>query len=100
MQDLQEIIKEVQIQKEYYSKKQKRLKKEIVKYPKGSIQKKVIKGHIYYYLLYRDRGKITHDYLGKKVPPDLNKQVSKRQELESELKTINDKLSILRKFKV
>ena len=76
------------------------LKKEITKYPKGSIQKKTIKGHTYYYLLYRERGKITHDYLGKEVPADLQQKITKRQALEKELKPVKDNLSILRKFKV
>ena len=100
MQDLEEIINEVRKQKAYYNKEKLRLKNEIEKYPKGSIQKKIIKGHTYYYLLYRERGKITHDYLGKKVSSDLLKQITKRQELEKELKPVRDNLSILRKFKV
>jgi len=100
MQDLGEIIKEIRKQKEYYTKERIRLKKEIAELPKGSIQKKIIKGHAYYYLLYRDRGKITHDYLGKKVPSDLQEQITKRQKLETKLKPVNDNLSILRKFKV
>lgn len=100
MQYLQEIIKEIKKQKEHYTKEKIRLRTEIAKLPKGSIQKKIIRNNVYYYLLYRDKGKITHDYLGKKVPPDLLKQITKRQQLELELKPVNDNLSILRKLKV
>ncbi len=100
MQDLKEIIKEVQKQKKYYTKEKIRLKEKISKFPKGSIQKKTVKGITYYYLLYRERGKMLQDYLGRKAPPTLLKQVSKRQYLEKELKTVNEQLKILRKFKV
>ncbi len=100
MQNLQEIIKEIRRQKEYYGKEKIRLKEEISKLPKGSIQKKIIRNNTYYYLQYRNKGKITHDYIGKKVPPELQKQITNRQNLELELKPINEKLNILRKFKV
>lgn len=34
--------------------------------PKGSLYKKKIKGHDYYYLVYRDEnGKVALDYIGK-----------------------------------
>jgi hypothetical protein len=35
------------------------------KFPKGSLIKKEIKGHIYYYLNYRERKKSIFKYLGK-----------------------------------
>lgn len=100
MQDLEEIIKEVQKQRKHYTKEKSRLKEKISTLPKGSFQKRKVKGQFYYYLLYRVRGKIVQDYLGRKIQPSLQKQVSKRQELEKELKTVNEQLKILRKFKV
>ncbi len=100
MQDLQEIIKEIRKQKDYYENQKLRLKKEIAELPKGSIQKRTIKNNIYYYLQYRNKGKVTHDYLGKEVSPELAKQINKRQRLENKLKPINEKLKILRKLKI
>lgn len=100
MQDLKEIINEVQRQKKYYTKEKARLKDEISSCLKGSIQKRMVKGLPYYYLLYRAKGKVSQDYLGRNIPPGLTKQVSKRQDLEKELKTVNERLKILRKFKV
>lgn len=100
MRDLKEIIKEIKKQKKYYNKEKSRIKNKISKLPKGSIQKKIVKGHTYYYLLYRAKGKLIQEYLGSKVSPTLKKQVSKRQDLEKELKTVNEQLKILRKFKV
>lgn len=100
MQDLQEIIKEIKKQKEFYGKEKLRLKTEISKLSKGSIQKRIIKNNIYYYLQYRKRGKITHDYLGKVVDSKLSKQIKKRQRLEAKLRPINEQLKILNKLKV
>ena len=100
MQDLQEIIEEIRNQKEYYGNEKLRLKEEISKLPKGSIQKRIIKNHPYYYLLYRERGKIKQDYLGNEVEPKLEKQIYKRQKLELDLRPINEKLKILRKLKI
>ncbi len=100
MQDLQEIIKEIRKQKEYYGKERIRLKEEISKLSKGSIQKRLIKNHTYYYLQYRDKGKITQDYIGAKVPPELQKQITKRQKLQAELRPVNEQLKILKKLKV
>lgn len=100
MRDLKEIIKEIREQRKYYNREKSRIKNRILKLPKGSIQKKIVKGHIYYYLHTRVRGKINQEYLGSSIPPILQKQVSKRQDLEKELKTVNEQLNILRKFKV
>lgn len=100
MEDIQEIIKEIRKQKQFYSKEKTRLKEEISKLSKGSIQKRIIKNNIYYYLQYRNKGKITHDYIGKKVPPELQKQIDKRKRLEAKLKPVNEQLQILKKLKV
>ena len=39
--------------------------RELVKLPKGSLVKKKVKGHEYYYLLLRDKGKVKFIYKGK-----------------------------------
>ena len=46
---------------------QKRYEKELSKLPKGSISKRNIKGHEYYYLVYRENGKFKSEYKGKSV---------------------------------
>ncbi len=43
----------------------KNYERELAKLPKGSLVKKKIKGHIYYYLLLRDEGKVKFIYKGK-----------------------------------
>ena len=99
MQDLNEIIKEIIKQKEYYSKEKARLKEEMSKLPKGSIQERVIKNNVYYYLQYRERGQIKQDYLGNKVDSEFRKQINKRQRIQARLMPINEKLKILRRLK-
>lgn len=100
MQDLNEIIKEIKKQKKFYTNEKTRLKEEMSKLPKGSIQERLIKNNIYYYLQYREKGKITQDYLGNKVDPEFRKKINKRQKIQAKLKPINAKLKILRKLKV
>jgi hypothetical protein len=39
--------------------------KELAKLPKGSLVKKMIKGHEYYYLVLRENGKVRFVYKGK-----------------------------------
>ena len=43
------------------------------KLPKGSMIKKRIKGHEYYYLVYREGGIVRFDYKGKASPDELAK---------------------------
>ena len=100
MRNLNEIIEEIKEQKEYYAREKARLKEEMSKLPKGSIQERVVKGHTYYYLQYRERGKIKQDYLGNEVDPEFRKQIEARQAIQAELKPINENLKILRRLKV
>lgn len=52
----------------------KRYEQELGKLPKGSLVKRTIKGHEYYYLIYRENGKFKSEYKGKSVPDkELNK---------------------------
>jgi hypothetical protein len=46
---------------------QQRYKLELSKLPAGSISKRSIKGHEYYYLVYRENGKFKSVYKGKSV---------------------------------
>ena len=45
----------------------KRFEQELAKLPKGSLVKRRIKGHEYYYLVYREDGAFKADYRGKIV---------------------------------
>lgn len=45
----------------------KNYEKELAKLPKGSLIKKNVKGHEYYYLVVREKGKVKFTYKGKEV---------------------------------
>lgn len=47
--------------------------RELAKLPKGSLIKKKIKGHEYYYLLLRDKGKVRFIYKGKVSNDEIKK---------------------------
>lgn len=54
--------------------------------PKGTLVKKTIKGHDYYYLAYRKGKKVKFDYRGKEKPVKLLKNIKKGRELRFKLK--------------
>lgn len=47
--------------------------RELAKLPKGSLIKKKVKGHEYYYLLSREKGKVRFIYRGKVSDEEINK---------------------------
>ena len=60
----------------------------LAKLPKGSLIKKKIKGHEYYYLLLRESGKVKFIYKGKAVPQDLIKQYKEAKELRAKYRNL------------
>jgi len=65
---------------------------ELATLPKGSISKKKIKNHNYYYLAYRSKEKVKFDYLGKEDASKLKEtreHLKRRKELEQKLKQVN-----------
>lgn len=42
-----------------------RYEEELSRLPKGSLVKRAIQGHVYYYLVYRENGKVRSVYKGK-----------------------------------
>jgi len=55
----EELENSLQMKKDY--------ERELAKLPKGSLIKKKIKGHYYYYLLIRERGKVKFIYRGSEA---------------------------------
>jgi hypothetical protein len=47
--------------------------RELAKWPKGSLVKKTIKGHEYYYLQVREKGKVWFLYKGKLTDDEVQK---------------------------
>jgi len=83
------IIKNVLIEElERNQEMQKTYKGQIEALPKGKIILKKIKNREYYYLLYRDHGKVKTDYLGpedKFNPDEIQKNIDKRRYFQETL---------------
>ena len=52
---------------------QRSYQRELDNLPKGSLIKKNIKGRSYYYLVYRDKGKVCFDYKGRPSDQEIQK---------------------------
>ena len=62
---------------------QKRYEQELAKLPQGSLVKRVIKGHEYYYLVYRENGKVKSVYRGKSPSKKELQEYQEAKELRS-----------------
>ena len=78
---------------------QKNYERELAKLPKGSLIKKNIKGHSYYYLVYREKGKVQFDYKGQPSEREIkkNKQAKEyRAKYRKLLSEVNQQIKFLR----
>lgn len=53
--------------------------RELAKLPKGSLIKKKVKGHEYYYLLSREKGKVRFIYKGKVPDEEIKKYIEAKE---------------------
>ena len=65
--------------------------RELKKLPKGSLVKKKIKGHDYYYIAYRDHGPIKFVYKGKAVPQEVIDRYERAKELRKKYRNLLSK---------
>ena len=78
----------------------KRILLSLKKLPKGSLQKRNINGRDYYYLVFREGGKVKTKYIGKKLPTEFEDKYipketkSKNKQLVTKL---NKKIGLLEK---
>ena len=72
---------------------------EISSLPKGSIVKKSKKSGDYYYLTYRNGGRVVSDYLGKDVEKanKIQQDINKRKYLEVLIKNLKSELKLINK---
>lgn len=94
MKVLQGILSE---SKEFYLGAKKKIESRLAGLPAGSVKERKIAGRKYYYLQYRKAKKIIHKYLGKSKPEAILKQIKERGILKSELKKVNEALSIIKR---
>ena len=79
----------------------KRYEEELAKLPKGSLIKKKIKGHDYYYVVLREKSKVKFIYKGKKLPLDVVKNYSEAKKLRAKyrnlLSQVKEQISFLKR---
>ena len=73
------------------------LEKEESTLPRGSIRERKIRGGTYYYLQYREGGKVKSQYIKADELPELQKKVIRRKEIQVEIKDIKERQRILEK---
>lgn len=76
-----------------------KIERKLSQLPQGSIKKRKIAGHLYYYFQQRNGDKVVHKYLGKVKPQQLIIQIHQRKVFKSELKKVNEALKILKRAK-
>lgn len=72
----------------------KRYEQELAKLPEGSLVKRNIKGHEYYYLVYREKGDFRSIYKGKSLP---EKEIAKYGQAKALRAKYRNALSQLKK---
>ena len=84
----------------YYQRLERDLKRRLAKLPRGSVKRRMIRGHGYYYLQRRNGGRIVHQYLGRQKPAELLKGIQERRQLKQELAKVRAALRLLPKRKL
>ena len=79
----------------YYQRLDRDLRRRLVHLPQGSVKRRRLKGHAYYYLQQRVGGKVVHRYLGKQKPAGLARQLHERRVLRRELVKVREALRLL-----
>ena len=62
--------------------------RELAKLPKGSLVKKNIKGYYYYYLVFREGGRVKFIYKGKKVSEEDIKKYKEAKEYRAKYRKL------------
>ena len=77
---------------------QEKYEEELAKLPVGSLIKKKIKGHEYYYIVMRENGKVKFVYKGKKVSEALVEEYARAKELRAKYRKLLSQLKKQIKF--
>ena len=72
--------------------------KSLAKLPKGSLVKKEIKGNKYYYIIFREKGKVKFIYKGKRVSQKLIDKYMRIKKLRAKYRNSLSKLKKQIKF--
>ena len=84
----------------YYQRLERDLTRRLAKLPQGSVKRRRLRGHVYYYQQSRSGDKVVHRYLGRQKPVDLLKGIQERRQLKQELAKVRAALQLLPKRKL
>lgn len=84
----------------YYQRLERNLKRRLAQLPQGSIKRRRIRGHVYYYLQRRNGDRVEHRYLGRQKPAELLKGIEERRRLKQELRKVRAALRLLPRRKL
>ncbi len=76
-----------------------RYEEELAALPRGSLVKRVIKGNEYYYLVYREDGKVHSEYRGKPDPEEIAEYAAvkqKRAQYRQQLSKVKKQIKFLK----
>lgn len=84
---------------DYYLDLDVRLKARLKELPRGSILKRRIGRHDYFYLKFREGLSVRSRYLGKKKPVDIEEAIGERHLLKQQLKEVAQNIKMLARIK-
>ncbi len=76
-----------------------RYEAELAVLPRGSLVKRIIKGNEYYYLIYREDGKVRSEYKGKSSPEEMacyREAKEKRAQFRQQLSKVKKQIRFLK----
>ncbi len=68
------------------------------KLPKGSLVRRMRNGHEYYYIVYREDGKVCLDYVGKEVSAEMKKNYREAKAKRAQYRNLRSKVRQQIKF--
>ena len=84
---------------EHYLDLDKRLRARLKELPLGSVLKRRIGRQDYFYLKVREGQRVKSQYLGKKRPSELEKQIEERRLIKKQLGEVGENLRMLGRLK-
>ena len=66
--------------------------RQLEKLPRGSLSRRVRNGHEYFYIVYRENGKVCLDYVGKEVSDQMRQQYAKAKAKRAQLRKLRSEV--------
>ena len=86
---IREILEE---ELEYSLRMEREYNSQLEKLPKGSLSRRVRNGHEYFYIVYRENGKVCLDYVGKEVSDAMKSQYAAAKDKRAQLRKLRSQV--------